>query len=121
MNKRAKGTEYEDFAAKYLESMGLKVIFRNFRCRLGEIDIIATDKDGSLVFVEVKYRSTQKYGSAASAVDIRKQKIISKVSDYFRISHKQFEGLSVRFDVIAFENSKMFWYKNAFEYSGAAL
>ena len=62
-NKRKTGTDYETIAARFLELKGYRVLERNFRCRTGEIDIIAEDQsDGSLCFAEVKYRSSLKYG-----------------------------------------------------------
>ena len=61
LNKRELGTQKELLAMHYLESQGMKILERNFRCRTGEIDLIA--RDGTcLVFVEVKYRTTDRYG-----------------------------------------------------------
>ena len=79
MNKREKGTEYEAVAAKYLEGCGYEIISLNYRCRVGEIDIIAKDEE-YLVFVEVKYRKNERMGSPFDAVDFRKQQKIIKVS-----------------------------------------
>ena len=82
MNNRAIGTDYEKRACEFLETQGFSVLERNFRCRQGEIDIIA--RDGTyLVFVEVKYRKTAGSGSPLSAVDFRKQKKISRVALYY--------------------------------------
>ena len=55
VNKRKVGTDYEKQAAEYLKKKGLKILEQNFYCRMGEIDIIAKDRE-YLVFVEVKYR-----------------------------------------------------------------
>ena len=67
-NRRQIGTEEEALAAEFLEGRGYRIVERNFRCRLGEIDLIA--RDGSvLVFIEVKYRKTGAYGDPAEAVD----------------------------------------------------
>ncbi len=116
MNKRAKGEDYEVAAAQYLEKNGIKVLERNFRCRLGEIDIIGTDKNRNLIFFEVKYRKNDRYGFAHEAVDLRKQGKICSVSDYFRISHRQYGDYQVRYDVIAFTDNELTWIKNAFMY-----
>ena len=65
-NKRMEGSRYEQLAARYLEQKGMDVLELNYRCRTGEIDIIARD-GGYLVFVEVKYRKTKRAGSCVSA------------------------------------------------------
>ncbi|CDC50014.1 uPF0102 protein HMPREF0991_01614 [Clostridium sp. CAG:58] len=70
-NKRMEGSRYEQLAARYLEQKGMDVLELNYRCRTGEIDIIARD-GGYLVFVEVKYRKTKRAGYALEAIDSRK-------------------------------------------------
>ena len=70
-NRRAIGTEYETLACEYLTRHGYQILCRNFRCRQGEIDIIARDRD-YLVFIEVKYRRDEHEGDPAEAVDARK-------------------------------------------------
>lgn len=71
-----KGVKYEEVAARYLEHNGYVILEKNYRCRYGEIDIIAEQK-GSLVFVEIKYRQSDRYGSPSAAVDYRKRRHIS--------------------------------------------
>ncbi|MCR4616866.1 MAG: YraN family protein [Lachnospiraceae bacterium] len=117
MNKRQTGARYEDIAVSFLESNGTRVIKRNFRCRIGEIDIIGFH-EGVLVFFEVKYRNSEKYGNAAEAVGEKKKQVISKVSDYFRCINQRYMNYPIRYDVIAIQNEEIFWYKNAFEYAG---
>ena len=74
-NRRQIGTEEEALAAVFLKAQGYEILEQNFRCRLGEIDIIA--RDGSaLVFIEVKYRRNAAYGTPAEAVNLRKQQKI---------------------------------------------
>lgn len=119
LNKRERGSAYENRASLFLEKNGVKVIERNFRCRMGEIDIIGIEPKGKeLVFVEVKYRRTSGFGRASEAVDFRKQSIICNVSDYYRIGHKQFMDHTIRYDVIAFDDERIKWIKNAFPYAG---
>ena len=73
-NKRQIGTEKEKLAGAYLEQNGYEIIEYNFRCKQGEIDIVA--KDGEyLVFCEVKYRSNIKKGTPFEAVDYKKQRV----------------------------------------------
>ncbi len=114
MNRRQIGTEYETLAAEYLKSQGYELVERNFRCRLGEIDIIAKDHS-YLCFVEVKYRINEMHGTAVEAVDRRKQRIITKVAWYYLLTHGGNEWTPCRFDVIAIEGDKVTLYQNAFE------
>ncbi|MBO4347613.1 MAG: YraN family protein [Lachnospiraceae bacterium] len=116
MNKRTTGSEYENLSCEYLNKHGLKILERNFRCRIGEIDIIAKDGD-YYVFIEVKYRLSDEKGLACEAVDRRKQRKICKVSDYYRLIKELGEFTPVRFDVITITGREINWYKNAFEYT----
>lgn len=112
MNKRKLGNDYEDKACKYLESIGYKVLERNFRSKKGEIDIIA--KDGvTIVFVEVKYRQSNSFGYAVEAVDFRKQMVIYKVAENY-LSYTKRVDVPCRFDVIGFDNGRINHIKNAF-------
>ena len=86
---------------------------RNYRNRQGEIDIIGYH-EGYLVFAEVKYRSGKEKGYAVEAVDYRKQKQICKVADYYRYIHKLGDNTAVRYDVVAVQEAKVEWLKNAF-------
>lgn len=87
----------------------------NFRCKVGEIDIIARDED-YLVFCEVKYRSSDVYGYPAEAVNINKIRKICKVSDYYRLIHKISDDSKIRFDVVSIKGEEISWIKNAFDY-----
>lgn len=113
VNKRQTGTSYEIKAEEYLIKKGYKILERNFRNRSGEIDIIA--KDGEyFCFVEVKYRTTNDFGSPLEAVDYRKQNQIRKVAMYYLMKNKLSEWTPCRFDVIGFEGEKMTHIENAF-------
>lgn len=112
-NKRQTGTSYEIKAEEYLLQKGYKILERNFRNRQGEIDIIA--KDGEyFCFMEVKYRTTNEFGSPLEAVDFRKQNQIRKVALYYLMKNKLSEWTPCRFDVIAFEGEKLTHVENAF-------
>lgn len=115
LNTRKVGAKKEELAVSYLEERGLEILERNFRCSQGEIDIIARDKD-YLVFVEVKYRSTGKKGSALEAVGYAKQKKICRVFDFYRVKHKLSASTKVRFDVLAVDGENITWLPNAFWY-----
>lgn len=93
------------------------ILERNFRCRLGEIDLVA-EEDGTLVFVEVKYRRTARYGTAAEAVTSEKQRTICKVADYYRMLRQVPESRCCRFDVAAVQGGVVKVYRDAFPYQG---
>lgn len=80
----------EDLAAEELEKAGYKIIDRNFRTRFGEIDIIAEDGD-TLIFVEVKAKSSIKYGTPAEMITKTKQHKLKLMSEYY-ISEKNYKG-----------------------------
>lgn len=105
-NTRKTGARYELLAAVHLEKCGYHIIEKNYRCRIGEIDLVACD-GAYLVFVEVKYRKNNKKGGAAAAVSTAKQKTISRVADYYMKVHGICVDQSVRFDVVAFDGEEM--------------
>ena len=115
-NNRQVGEMYEKKAAAYLVSLGYEIIEYNFRCRQGEIDIVA--KDGEcLVFCEVKYRKNLQKGSPEEAVSIQKKKRISRAALYYL--HKyHLVNVECRFDVVSILDDEMKLYKNAFDYIG---
>ena len=108
-----KGREYEKRAGWYLEQEGLKILEYNYRCALGEIDIVAREEE-TLVFCEVKYRKDLHCGSAAEAVDPRKQRRIWRSALYYLTVHG-IGDVPCRFDVIGIEDGKISVTKNAFE------
>lgn len=103
MNTKTLGNKGERNAAKYLKNKGYNVILCNFRTRYGEIDIIAKDK-GTLVFVEVKLRSSKNFGRGIEAVTPHKVEKIHQVAMKYIQSNYQSEP-ECRFDVIEIVNS----------------
>ncbi len=104
----------EKAAAKFLKKKKYKIICQNFKCRLGEIDIIATDGD-LLVFVEVKQRKNNDFGRPSDFVDFRKQRKIRKTAEIYLLKNKI--RPMCRFDVIEVMGEKDFsitHIKNAF-------
>ncbi len=97
--KRDFGQLQEQIAADYLIAKGLKLLFKNFQCRRGEIDLIMRDAD-TLVFVEVRYRRSSKFGSAVESVDYRKQTKLLRCAQYFLVSHNLTEIHPCRFDIL---------------------
>ena len=111
-NKRRTGTRYEQAEGFFLEQIGYEVLEYNYRCRFGEIDIIA--KDGiCLVFCEVKYRSGREKGSPLEAVDNRKQQRIFRCASHY-LAGRGLEDVPCRFDVIGIEGTAVTHIKNAF-------
>ncbi len=96
--KHVLGKHGEDLACKYLDNNNYKIIQRNFRCKQGEIDIIALDKN-YIVFVEIKSRTSNKYGLPSESVTQRKMKHIIKAATYF-LYMNHLENVNTRIDVI---------------------
>ncbi len=103
MNSRQMGNWYEELAAAYLEQQGYQIIARQYRCRQGEIDLVARDGE-NIVFIEVKGRRSARFGLPQEAVDLRKQQRIRRVAQHFLWSNRQSESLC-RFDVIAISST----------------
>jgi putative endonuclease len=107
------GEKAEDRAHQFLVDKGLKTVCRNYRCKVGEIDLIMQDGD-SLVMVEVRYRKSDTYGSAVESITRKKQKrIIAAAGLYLVVNNID---KPVRFDVIAISgNQSLNWITNAFQ------
>lgn len=100
-NRAATGRLGESAAADYLANLGYRVIERNWRCRIGEIDLIAED-GGTLVFVEVRSRTNPtRFGTAIEAVTSLKQRQVREVAAYFLAQRKTASSPSMRCDVVA--------------------
>lgn len=97
-NNQLLGKLGEDNAVKYLKKNGYKIIQRNYRCKFGEIDIIAQKKH-VLVFIEVKTRQTINFGHPIEAITTTKQKHIYKTATHFLLNNK-ITYKDVRFDAI---------------------
>ncbi len=119
MNKRRLGAVYEQAAAEFLREQGYSVLESNYRCRQGEIDLVA--REGRyLVFVEVKYRKNSRFGEGEYAVDARKQKRISQAARWYLVVHKMPEDTACRFDVVAIAGQDITLIRDAFEFAGTA-
>ncbi len=100
--RKQRGTDGEERAAAFLQKNGYAVLFRNFRTRQGEIDIIAY-KNETVVFAEVKTLPKGTPELLAHVVDIRKQKRIVKTAKRFLANHRQYSNNYIRFDVIVMD------------------
>lgn len=119
--KIATGKEGEKIAADFLKKNGYRIIDKNFRCPLGEIDIVAREKS-AIVFVEVKTRQSSKLGYPEQAVGIRKQKKMSQLALWY-LQKRKLADISARFDVVAItmlpSGNEIKLFKNAFDYIGS--
>lgn len=111
----------EGLACEYLATLGYRVLERNFSCRAGELDIIALQGD-TVVFIEVKTRSSEKYGLPSEAVSSAKQTKIVKTALYY-LQRNRLLDYMCRFDVIEIivdeeNNHQIKLIKDAFQYSG---
>lgn len=117
------GERTERLALDHLRAAGLSLVARNFRCRVGELDIVMRDGQ-CLVFVEVRCRTARtpvrsRFPSAIESVGPKKQRKLTRAAQFFLARNKTFCDLSVRFDVIAFDGPArdeytLQWIKDAF-------
>lgn len=117
-DRQAAGRLAEALAARYLQRAGLRVIERNFRCPMGEIDLIALD-GAELVFVEVRHRRAEGYGSAAESVTAPKQRRLQATAALYLQCRPELAEHGCRFDVLALSGAlsrpRLEWIKDAFQ------
>ncbi len=115
MQKNELGQWAENMAHVYLCKQGLQPVERNYRCKTGEIDLIMLDEK-TLVFIEVRYRKSQRYGGSLASIDTRKQRRILTTAITYLQSKKLDQ--QCRFDVVLIdgliENLELNWIKDAF-------
>ncbi len=118
-NRTAAGKLGETLALNFLKKKGYRIVETNYRCALGEIDIIAVES-GIVVFVEVKSRRTNRFGPPQAAVGVQKQRKISMLAKNY-LKEKRIENVRARFDVVSvmlgMEKPKIELIRNAFESS----
>ena len=112
--KRAElGVRAEELCAELLRGAGLRVLARNWRCRHGEIDLVA-EEGGTLVFAEVRYRRDQRFGGAAESVTAAKQARLIAAARLYLMGRPD---ANCRFDVLlldSLEAARIKWIRNAF-------
>ena len=101
LHRQLLGKRGEDIAASYLQRQGYRIVFRNFKARYGELDIVALDQN-TLVFVEVKTRVGTQYGTPEEALTPRKIRELVKTAQFFTLTHPTFPE-EQRMDAIAIE------------------
>lgn len=107
------GKQAEDRAVKYLKKQKLGILERNFYSRFGEIDIVAEEQD-TIVFVEVRYRRDNAFGSALESVSYGKQQKLIKTAQCFIAAHPWAGDRPCRFDIIAIGSTGIQWLPSAF-------
>ncbi len=113
MKTLRKGQIAEHRACQYLQRQGLTLVEKNYRCRKGEIDLIMQDKN-QLVFVEVRYRKHEHYGTAVDTVDKNKVKKLILTAHHYLIKRRL--DVPARFDVVGFDASfNPTWITDAFD------
>ena len=114
MNKRKLGDDMEMLALHFLEKNGYSVIEKNFYMRGGEADIIAVNND-DLCFIEVKYRSSDEYGTSFDAVTFSKRRKLIKTARYYLLRHPEYDKMNIRFDVLGIDGTEIRLVKAAFD------
>ena len=109
-----RGRHAEDLAAAYLQQQGLELIERNYRCRFGEIDLIARDGK-TLVFVEVRMRTRSDFGGAIASITARKRDKLLRTARHYLAGKTR--APACRFDalLVSGPDRSVEWLKNAFE------
>jgi len=109
-----KGQSAEQQALSYLQQQGLTLVCSNFRCKMGELDLVM--KDGTaLVIVEVRFRQSEQFGGALASITRQKQARIVAATQHYVIINKLSDA-SIRFDVVAVSgDNRLNWIKNAFQ------
>lgn len=119
-SRRDTGQAAEGWALTHLEEHGLRLLTRNWRCRLGELDLVMLDDD-TVVFVEVRYRRHSAWGGAEASVDARKRARISAAAQVFLQQQQLWARHPCRFDVVAIgpaerrSSPQLNWIRGAFD------
>jgi putative endonuclease len=110
------GAAFEARAREFLQRQRLRFVAHNVSCRRGEIDLVMRDRDGALVFVEVRARAQGHYGGAAASIGWqKKQRIVRAAQHYLATrSRDSRDQPACRFDVIAFDGGRLVWLRDAF-------
>ncbi len=116
-DRQQQGERAEQLALDHLRANGLHCLARNYRCRLGEVDLIMRDAH-VLVFVEVRYRRSARFGGATASITSAKRRRLRRTAEHYLLSHRSLRGASCRFDVVAVEGfdepGQLHWHQRAF-------
>ena len=121
MNQRSVGQQGEVLAEEFLSSQGYKILCRNYRNRIGEIDLIAEDR-GCICFVEVKLRKTTRFGEPQEAITVLKKRKLYQMALCFLKDTFGHTDKKSRFDIVTIQEEekrpKLALIKNAFDLDG---
>lgn len=113
--RAGKGADAEALARRHLEARGLEILAANYRCRFGEVDLVARDGD-TIAFVEVRLRSRRDFGGAAASIDFAKRRRIEATARHFFVATGA--EAPARFDVVlldAARDDRIEWIQSAWE------
>lgn len=117
-NTRQRGRAWEQVAESLLRRQGLRTLTANYQCRSGELDLVMLD-GAVLVFVEVRYRHSDRFGSGADSVTRAKQRRIISAARQFLARHTQHRQRPCRFDVVSIGGTgngiRLNWIRSAFD------
>ena len=115
--RKAIGQLGEELALAHLLAHGLTPLIRNYRCKMGELDLVMLERE-ILVLVEVRTRASNDYGGAAASVDWKKQRRLVLAAEHLRMKRAELRRYPARFDVVAITTgepkARIDWIKNAF-------
>ena len=114
-SSHARGRDAESRACDFLTQAGLTLLARNFRCRVGELDLVLRDGP-TVVVAEIRYRADNAFGTPAETVDHRKQWKLIACAQLYLQTHPALRDAPLRFDVIAIEgpSARIEWIRDAF-------
>ena len=116
-----RGQWAEELAQTYLYQQGLQPLEHNYRCKAGEIDLVMFEQS-TLVFIEVRYRRSQRYGGSLESIDLKKQHRIMTTASHYLLTHQWAQNYPCRFDVVLISgiinNPQMHWIADAFRMEG---
>ncbi len=117
MDRRAVGSHAEGIARRYLGAQGLELICENYRCRVGELDLVMR-QGATLVIVEVRLRTHSRFGGARASVDRGKQRRIVRAAQHLLLTQRALARMPVRFDVVTLDagvGGTIDWIRAAFD------
>ncbi|MBU3720348.1 MAG: YraN family protein [Burkholderiaceae bacterium] len=115
--RQRQGQAAETAALEAMRRQGMRLIARNVRYRIGELDLIMLDQD-MLVFIEVRFRRPSRFGSAATSVNGAKQRRLIRAAYCWMRQYSDGAIPSCRFDIVAIDGPRIEWIKNAFGLAG---
>jgi putative endonuclease len=114
MHTRNIGADHEAKALKHLQAQGLRLVERNFSCKVGELDLVMSHGEIT-VFVEVRFRRAGALVDGLSTIGDSKRKRFVKAVKYYLLTHPEAATRTLRFDVVSVSDSALDWHSNAFD------